>query len=148
MKRRVSRNIRWKRFIFVPFMIILPIVILMQGTISIEKIVGTLIAFGILVLFFYISSLPRTISFDYDFMYIERKANEEIVALKDIQVIEETSTKLSRKNLWKISYMDENKTLKSILIMPRIFQKHFDEFIFDVKALNKNVKIKNLSHFI
>ena len=143
MKRKISKNISWKRFIFAPLMVILPFLILMQGAISLDKIIGALISFSFLAFFFYINNLPKTISFDYEFMYIERKSNEEIIALEEIQIIEKTTTKLSRNSLWKISYMDKNKALKYVLMMPKTFDEHFDEFIHDVKALNKNVKIKS-----
>jgi ribosomal protein L31E len=57
-----------------------------------------------------------------------------------------TMIEINKNNMWKIGYYDNNRIKKSVRILPRFLNKHFDEFTIQVKIANKNVNIQNWSH--
>ena len=96
--------------------------------------------------FYYLLDKSKTVEFDSEFMYISGKNGEEKVALKNIHKIKLTMTKVNSRNMWKIGYYDQNRSEKSVRILPRWLHKHFDEFKSLVKKENDNVKVQNWSH--
>jgi ribosomal protein L31E len=95
---------------------------------------------------YYLFDVSKTVEFDNDFMYIKGKSGEEKIPLKNVYKIKLTMIEINKNNMWKIGYYDNNRIKKSVRILPRFLNKHFDEFTIQVKIANKNVNIQNWSH--
>lgn len=149
MKQRVSKNVRWSRFLFLGIGVVLVFVIIYSLTktpvntesIAIE-VLFSLFCYGLYSLF----DKAKTVEFDAKFMYVFGKSDEQKIPLKNIYKIKMTLTEVNDRNIWKIGYYDTKGIKKSVRILPRWFGGYFNNFKERVKSENKLVKIKNWSH--
>tara|TARA_R110000868_G_scaffold391722_1_gene661979 strand:+ start:274 stop:741 length:468 start_codon:yes stop_codon:yes gene_type:complete len=149
MKKRISSNIRWARFLFILFGFIFLtalIITLAKDSIHQDAVIAESIFLIICPILYYLFDKAKTVEFDKDFMYVTSKNKKEKIPLKMIYKIKLTMTEINNRSMWKISYYDENNISKSVRILPRWFYQDFYEFKDAVIAVNKNLIYKSYSH--
>ena len=149
MKKRISTNIRWARFLFIVLSTILTIalsVTLSNDLIDQEAVLVLTIFLIICPILYYLFDKAKTVEFDKEFMYITDKKEIVKVPLRRVFKIQLTMTQINKRNMWKISYYDKNNSQKSVRILPKLFYKDFYEFKDLVQQINKDLEFKNSSH--
>ena len=149
MKKRISSNIRWARYLFVllGFILLTAVVIaLSEDFVNQEAVIVLSIFLIICPILYYLFDKAKTVEYDLEFMYVTNKNEVEKVQLKKIFKIKLTMTEINKRNMWKISYYDKNNIQKSVRILPRWYHQDFDDFTDAVKAANKDLIFKRFSH--
>jgi hypothetical protein len=149
LKKRISQDIRWIRFVFIaPGAAALygHIKSIIDKGITLEGTIITLMILTISVLVYLLLDHARKVEFDKDFMYLTGKTLTEKIPLENVVKIKLTKTKLNNQNMWKIAYLDQKGKEKSVRVLPRWFDQHFDEFKKQVQNANPSAKIQNWSH--
>ena len=85
---------------------------------------------------------PAQIEFDGENLFIKRKKGVELVALKDIYLVNKTYFGIGYKTIWKIKYLNYNGD-RVVTFYPRRLSSGFDDFIKSLKAANPNAIIKS-----
>lgn len=149
MKKRISRNLRIGRYLFIVLGIIFSAALfysLSVEFIDLEEIIVEAIFLSICLLLYYLFDHAKTVEFDHNHMYVSGKKEKEKIPLEKVFKIKLTMTEINKRNMWKISYYDKNNDKKAVRILPRSFYKHFNEFKDAVQAVNKDLIYKSYSH--
>jgi len=149
MRKRISRKLRGARFLFIAigtiFLITLPIS-LSKETINEEHVIVQIAFLIICAVLYYLFDKAKVVEFDSGYMYITGKNSREKIPLKNVYKIKLTMIRINNRSMWKIGYYDALNIQKSVRILPKWFNKHFDEFVDSVKAVNKDLSYKSWSH--
>ena len=149
MRRRISRNIRIYKYLFltIGILLIFPTAnYFRKNNIDLKSIIPLLIFLIICFGLYYLFDKAKTIEFDNDFIYVIGKSEKEKIPLKNVYKVKLTMIELNNLNIWKIGYLNNDGIKKTVRILPRFFNKHFKEFKDLVKNANKDVIIQNWSH--
>ncbi|BCY29590.1 hypothetical protein [Flavobacterium okayamense] len=149
MKKRISTNLRWVRFIpAVVFMALLYSIVNLINSHNRENeaLIGICISAIVCVLLYFIFDSAKKVEFDQNHMFITSKNGEERIPLKNIHVIKLTSLEINKRKMWKIKYTDNYVTEKSVRILPRLFNNEFEKFKDAVYKANNKVLIQKWTH--
>ena len=99
-----------------------------------------------------VSTLSRYIldkkrkQFDNEYMYVTSKTTQEKIPLKDIYKVKLTMMSLNYRSFWKIGYIVDNNSKRSVRILEKWKDQNFIDFKDLVRSANKKVIIKNWSY--
>jgi hypothetical protein len=148
MKQKISKNIRWSRFLFA----IAGLVLIYQITVSVtqdkmDKEFTAILVLSLILCFvvFFLLSRAKTIEYDAEFLHITSKNEEEKIPLKDINKVIMTMFSLNNQSIWKIGYIDKDGIRKIVRMLPSWTSEIFEEFKNSVKKANSDAQIQDKS---
>lgn len=150
MRKRISSNIRWARFLILGIFILLTSLLvkfLFKDRIEIESLIGLSVSSIICIVMYFAFDNAKIVEFDSNHMYITSKKGEDKIPLRNIYCIKLTSLKINNRNMWKIKYTYRNHTEDSVRILPRLFNNHFEEFKKIAAQENKDIQIQDWTIF-
>ena len=102
--------IRWWRYIIVPVVLIVTLIMIQEWTFSTVKILILLLLIGIV----YLLWKHRRLKFDSKNLYRKRGKEETNVPLANIVSIKKSKTKINSERFWILIYLDEQKMKKKL----------------------------------
>lgn len=151
MKKIISRQFKTVRYILLGFMLFFSIPLLYFSSLAINDELETVDPIFVIIIFEIIMgifllgiSLLKVIQFDSNNLIITKGEDEKSIPLKNIHTIKMTIIFFIDSSVWKIKYLDIDKTEKSVRLLPNA---NFLEFKELVELKNDDVKIKNWSSY-
>jgi hypothetical protein len=149
MKKIISRQFKTVRYILLGFMLFFSIPLLYFSSLAINDELETVDPIFVIIIFEIIMgifllgiSLLKVVQFDSNNLIITKGEDEKSIPLKNIHTIKMTIVFFIDSSVWKIKYLDIDKTEKSVRLLPNA---NFLEFKELVELKNDDVKIKNWS---
>jgi len=147
-RTRLSRNIRWVRFvIWIPIIFFVWVLFdkLYKNEMDFENGVGLFVFLAVFSIVYYLLDQTKMIEFDSSFLYVTGKKTARQIPLKEVNDIKLTGLRVNNISLWYIGFRLENGETDSVIYMPNWLHGNMAEFQNLVKRANKNVEISNWS---
>ena len=150
MRHQISCNIRWLRYPFAAlglvFIIILYSIIRTDSPLEISRLLIELLFISICAIVYIFFDNIKKVEFDNEYMYVTSKTTQEKIPLKDIYKVKLTMMSLNYRSFWKIGYIVDNNSKRSVRILEKWKDQNFIDFKDLVRSANKKVIIKNWSY--
>ena len=149
MRKRISTNLRWARFI--PAAVFVALLYSIVNLINNdnrenEALIGICISAIVCVALYFIFDSAKKVEFDQNHLFIISKKGEESIPLKNIHGIKLTSYEINNSNMWKIKFTNRSNSYDSVKFLPIYNDNSFEEFKQTVYQANPNVSIQKWTH--
>lgn len=149
MRKRISTNLRWVRFISIPVFISLAyslVNLISKENTEIEVLIGLSFATLVCIASYFVFDSAKTVEFNETHLFITSKKGEERIPLKNIHGIKLTSYEINNRNMWKIKFTNRSNSYDSVKILPIYNDNSFEQFKQTVYQANPNVSIQKWTH--
>ena len=90
---------------------------------------------------FYILTKIKNVEYDSKYMYIVTRKYETQVSYDEITRVHMTGSSISRWNIWKIDYLDNDGSRLNVHIYPKGYVKELDQFFLQLWERNNDIEI-------